>query len=108
MAMDGLHAIVGAGTAASLQAVAASETIQATDDLILNVHNGNAGTVTITINDKGVTPGGSQGKDVVITIANGAADKRIAVPAAFADPATGLITVGFSPTSSVTAEWLTR
>lgn len=108
MTMGALIPITGAGVATNLLAMAASETIQAIDDLILHVHNSSGSSVNITITDAGSTPGGTTGSGVVVAVANNV-DKFIAIPAAFAAPTTGLITVTPSTTNaSLTAEWLTR
>jgi hypothetical protein len=92
------------GATSVLAAPGASETITATDDLILHLECG-ATAVTVTLVDGGFTQAGTLGSGVAVSvIAN--AKVFIAVPPAFASPATGLITVTFSNQTTVTGEWL--
>lgn len=90
-------------TVAGLEAVNASDTITAdSDNLFLHVHNGNAGTLTVTLVDAGKTPSGSSATNPTVSLATTVA-RLIKLPRSLADPTTGLITVQYSPTSSVVA-----
>jgi hypothetical protein len=106
MAMGALKAITSAGINAGLAAPSLTETILATDDLILHVENG-ATSSTVGLVDGGVTPAGTAGTTQSIVV--GASAKMfIAVSPQLVSPSTGLITITFTNATSITAEWLTR
>lgn len=95
------------GATPNLVAVSASDNFVNDGRQMLHVHNGNAGTLTLTVTDHGDTaPDGASAfdGDVVVTLATGT-DKYLGPfdTQRFND-ATGKVTVGYSPTSSVTAE----
>lgn len=108
MALPALKAIAGpvaGGTVVAMAVPLASETILPTDDLILHMKTTGTAT-TITFTDPGATPAGSAATNPAVTM--GSTDERfIYVPAALANPATGLIGVAFSGAlTGVTGEWL--
>lgn len=90
------------GTTVTLGAVSASDTIAPGDRVFLVVSNASGGGLTATV----VVPGTTHGQanpDVAVSISNGATKYIGPLVPVLADPATGLITVTFSATSSVTA-----
>jgi hypothetical protein len=107
MATGPLRIITEAGVVPALGVPASTtDTILATDDLILHVENG-ATAATVTLQDGSVTPAGSAGVGVVVTIAANT-KYLIAVNPARVAPTTGLITVTWSNLTTVTAEWFSR
>lgn len=107
MAMGAVQAIGYAGTNAGLATPTTVETTQPIEDLILHVKNTAGSTMTVTFTDPGNTPSGSVATNPVRTVPATTGDVYYAVPASLANSA-GVITVTFSTTASVTAEWLTR
>lgn len=105
MAIPALKQIVTTGVVSAMAIPLASETIQATDDLILHLKTTGTAT-TVTFTDPGLTPSGSAATNPAVTM--GATEERyIYVQATLANPATGLIAVAFSGAlTGVTAEWL--
>ena len=92
------------GTVSAMVIPVSSETIAPIDDLVLHVKTTGTPT-TITFTDPGFTPSGSVAINPAVTM--GATEERfIYVPAALANPSTGLIAVGFSSLTGVTGEWL--
>ncbi len=90
------------GLQATYGAVSASDTVSIQDDRVfLHVKNGGGSSDTVTI----VTPGTVSGlavADQAVVVANGT-EKLIPIPASlYADPATGLVTIQHSFTTSVT------
>ncbi len=91
------------GTTPSYAAVSASDTIapDAADNLFLHVKNAGGSADVVTI----VVPGTYLGvaiADITVSVPATTGDRMIAVPAAAMDPATGLVTVNHSFTTSVT------
>jgi hypothetical protein len=105
MALPALKQIVTTGTVSSMAVPLASETIQATDDLILHLKTTGTAT-TVTFTDPGTTPSGSAATNPQVVM--GATDERfIYVQQTLASPATGLIAAAFSGAlTGVTGEWL--
>jgi hypothetical protein len=102
-AMKAVNAVPG--TISAMAVPLASETVAPIDDLILHIKT--TGTVTtVTFTDPGLTPAGSVATNPAVTM--GATEERfIYVSASLANPATGLISVGFSGAlTGVTGEWL--
>lgn len=109
MALLTVNTITSAGVTTGLAAVSASDTISGndigSDGIFLDVNNANAGTLTVTVSDPGTTPAGNpaSGSATTITLATGTR-KRIFVGPKNVNPSTGVATITYSPTSSVTAE----
>lgn len=104
MAQLAIQSIAVTGTAPNYGAVTASDTVPADDRLALHVKNASGGSINVTT----VIPGSTYGQpnpDVVNAVAAGT-DKFIKVPVGAADPTSGLVTVQFSATTSVTAALL--
>jgi len=106
MAMGALQQITAAGVSANLATPLSSETIAQNDDLILHVKNAAGAPITVTFTDNSLTAAGSAATNPTVSIPATTGDKYIYVNPLFASTSTGLITVGFSSTTSVTAEWL--
>jgi phage tail sheath gpL-like len=88
------------GTTATYSAVNVSETVNPDDRVVLHVKNANASPTNVTV----VVPGTTWGQanpDIVVAVAN-ATEKFVKIPNV-PDPTTGLITVTYSVTTSVTA-----
>ena len=106
MPMGALIQVTAAGASSNLQTPNSTETILATDDLVLHVKNGSGSAITVTVTDNSLTAAGSAATSPVISIPATTGEKFIYLNALLAAPATGLVTVAFSSTTSVTAEWL--
>lgn len=106
MALLTTQQIVKAGTTPSYSAVAASDTITADTDLFLHVKNAGGSPDTVTIVDAGTTPGGSAATSPTVSVPASTGDRMIAIPQSFVNPATGLITINHSFTTSVTCALL--
>ena len=103
MALLTPQVITKAGVAGTFTAVNASDTITPDSNLILRVKNANAAACTVTLDDGATTPGGSQPTDPTVTVPATTGDVMIFIPASFVNPTTGVITVSYSVTASVTA-----
>lgn len=96
-----------AGTAVTGAAVAASDTISQTiigqNGCYLEILNGNASTDNMTITDAGSTPAGNalSGGTYAVSVTN-ATNKVFYISPKQVDPATGLVTITHSVTSTVT------
>ena len=66
------------------------------------VTNGSGGAITVTISDSGLTPAGNAATTTAVSVANGAT-KLFPLTAKTNSAATGLTTIAYSATSSVTA-----
>lgn len=98
------QAIAVTGTSLTYTPANASETVQPDDRVALHVKNASGGSINVTT----VIPGSTYGQanpDVIDAIAAGT-DEFIKIPVGAADPATGLVTVTYSATTSVTAALL--
>lgn len=102
MALLTATAIAAAGTAPTLAAVNSSDTIAADDSMWLHVNNASGGAITVTISDGGATPGGNPASTTARSVPAGQA-RLFPLRAAFNDLTTGLTTIAYSGTSSVTA-----
>jgi hypothetical protein len=71
--------------------------------VILDITNANAGTVTVTITTPPLVAGDLAVADRTVSFLTGA-NKYVYIPnnSTYVDPVTGLVTVGFSPNTSVT------
>jgi hypothetical protein len=106
MAMGALQQITAAGVSAALATPLSTETVALNDDIILHVKNASGSPITVTLTDNTLTAAGSVATNPTVSIPATTGDKYIFVNPLFANTTTGLITVGFSSTTSVTAEWL--
>lgn len=106
MAIGSQQQIVSTGLTPVYGTAAASQTITADDGLFLHVKNSAAENTVVTITDPGYTPAGSAATNPTITVLSTSGDKMIPLSKAFASASTGLITVGFSYLTSVTAALL--
>lgn len=102
MALLTTQQITAAGIAPAYTAVSSSDTVPADSSLFLHVKNGSGASINVTLVDSGVTPGGSSASSVARAVPAGQ-ERVIAIPQSFASPATGLVTVNYSATTSVTA-----
>lgn len=93
----------------SYGAVSASDTIANADDrTFLHVKNAGGSPDTVTIVIPGTDQFGSAIPDPTVSVPATTGDRMIPVTAAMADPATGLITVTHSFTTSVTCALVRR
>lgn len=95
-----------AGLAPVYSAVTASDTIAQAGGVatFLHVKNANAAACTVTLVDGGKTPAGSAAANPTVVVPATTGDRMIGpLPNSLADPSTGLITVQYSVTPSVTA-----
>lgn len=102
------HAVglTAAGNLSTPAAVASSDTIAAADvgsrGALLRVIT--AGTATnVTVSDPGATPAGNAGTPVAVAVGT-TATKMVYIPPSAVNASTGVATVAYSATSSVTCE----
>jgi hypothetical protein len=97
--------VTSAATTVTAAAVSASDTISAADvgtnGALLNVINGGGGSINVTISDPNTTAVGNAGTTVAQAVANGV-DRWFRISPAHVNPSTGVATVAFSGTTSVT------
>lgn len=90
-------------------AVSSSDTIASSDlgtrGAYLIVTNGGGGSINVTISDSGLTPAGNAATTAAVAVANGTSKAFFISPAA-ANTSTGVVTVTFSGTTSVTYQLL--
>lgn len=87
--------------------VTASDTFAADDDLFLHVKNAGGSPSNVQLQDASFTAGGSAALNVNVSVPATTGDKMIGpIPNVFANTTTGLITVTYSFTTSVTAALL--
>jgi hypothetical protein len=92
-----------AGLAPTMTAVSASDTLQGVDErTYLKVVNGNASPTVLTWTDPSLTAAGSAATNPTTTVTN-ATTKDIPIPPQLINTTTGLVTVAFSVTATVTA-----
>jgi len=106
MALLTPQTVVKTGLQPAYAAVNASDTIaQASGaDQFLHVKNGNAGACTVTLVDGGKTPSGSAAVSPTVSVPATTGDRMIGpLPNNTADSTTGLLTVTYSVTATVTA-----
>jgi hypothetical protein len=86
-------------------AVSASDTVAASDigtsGVLLNVINGGGGSINVTISDPGTTTVGNAGTTTPQAVANGT-DGWFRILPGHVNPATGVATVAYSGTTTVT------
>lgn len=105
MALLTMQQIVPPKLQATYSAVNSTDTVPLNDHLFLHVFNANAGTLTVTLTDPGKTPAGSSATNPTTTLATGT-NAFIPINISLFDPNTGVATVGYSLTASVTAALL--
>lgn len=107
MAARTVNTVTAAGVARNLTAVAASDTIAASEigsrGVIYEITNGSGSSINVTVSDPGFSPAGNAGTALVNAVANGATERMFIGPNNV-DPSTGVATITHSATSSVTAE----
>lgn len=104
MALLATQNITRAGVGPTFAAVSASDTFAPDKDTFIEVKNANAGACTVTITTPKTDAIGNAVADNVVSVPATTGDRMIGpFPAEhYADPTTGLATVTFSPTASVT------
>jgi hypothetical protein len=102
------QAVVAPSLTPTYTAVNASDTITPDSNLFLHVKNANASPSVVTITDSGTTPGGSAATNPTVSVPATTGDRMIPISSAYANPTTGLITVSYSVTASVTAALIRR
>lgn len=103
MALLSPQSIVGVSLTPSFSAVSASDTVIPLDDMFYVVRNAGGSADTVTIVIPGNDAFGSAIPDPTITVPATTGERWILLTQAMADPATGLITITHSFTTSVTA-----
>lgn len=105
MALLTAVSVTSAATTVTAAAVSSSDTIAAADigvnGALLNVINGSGGSINVTLSDPGTTDVGNAGTAVAQAVANGA-DRWFRLSPFHVNPSTGVATVTYSGTSSVT------
>lgn len=104
MALLTQQSLAVTGTTATYSAVSASDSVTPDSGQLLHVKNGSGASVTVTVVIPGTT-WGQANPDIAVTVGAGA-DKFIPLYPAQADASTGLITVTYSATTSITAALL--
>jgi hypothetical protein len=87
-------------TAVSVTSAATTVTAAA-NGALLNVINGSGGSINVTLSDPGTTDVGNAGTAVAQAVANGA-DRWFRLSPFHVNPATGVATVTYSGTTTVT------
>ena len=106
MALLTPQSVVKTGLAPTYSAVNATDTIAQANCVVqfLHVKNANASACTVTLVDAGKTPAGSAATNPTVSVPASTGDRMIGpLPNVLADPSTGLISVQYSVTASVTA-----
>lgn len=105
MALLTAVSVTSTATTVTAAAVSSSDTIAAADigtnGALLNVINGSGGSINVTISDPNTTAVGNAGTTVAQAVANGA-DRWFRLSPAHVNPSTGVATVAYSGTTSVT------
>jgi len=112
MALLTLQTMTAAGLApTTVAASGGGDTValaSATDDRsFLQVTNGGASSITVTITDPGLTPAGNAATNPTVTVA-AAATKNIPLAPALVNASTGVISISYSATTSVTVAAIRR
>lgn len=102
MALLSPQTITEAGVTPTLSAVNTTDTIAVDTGLVLHVSNGAGSPINVTFTDAGSTPGGSAATNVARSVTNGTI-KMFKVNPNWASASTGLITVTYSSTTTITA-----
>jgi hypothetical protein len=105
MALLTAVSVLSTATTVTGAAVSASDTIAAADvgvnGCLLNVNNGSGGSINVTLLDPGTTDVGNAGTTVTQAVANGT-DRWFRITPFHVNPATGVATVTYSGTTTVT------
>lgn len=105
MALLTAVSVTSTATTVTAAAVSASDTVSGSDigtnGALLNVINGSGGSINVTIADPGTTAVGNAGTAAAQAVANGA-DRWFRLSPGHVNPSTGVATVTFSGTTSVT------
>ena len=108
MALLSVQQITAAGLTPTLSAVTASDTVAVSNNsTYVHVLNGSGSPINVSISDPGSTPLGNAGTAVAVSVAAGAV-KLIPIPLAAVSPATGVATISYSATTTVTAGVIVR
>lgn len=102
MALLSPTTITPAGNAPTLAAVNSSDTVAADDSMWLHVNNGGGGSINVTISDGGSTPAGNPASTTARAVPAGQA-RLFPLTSRTNDGGTGLTTISYSGTTSVTA-----
>lgn len=102
MALITATSLTRAGTLLSLAAVNLTDTIVADDETWLHVTNASGGAITVSLSDPGLTPLGNAPTVVANSVAAGTT-RLFPLFAKQNDPITGVTTITYSSTASVTA-----
>jgi hypothetical protein len=111
MALLTVRTFQAAGGAIARIAVNSTDTISGSDigdrGVILDVNNASGGSINVTVGDPGTTPAGNAASGSpagrVVAVPAGA-QRDIYISPRNVDPATGVATITYSSTTSVTAE----
>ena len=106
MALLSPQTITKAGATPVYSTPSSSDTIAAANGVVqfLHVKNASGSSITVTLVDAGTTPAGSAATNPTVTVPATTGDKMIGpLPNSLASSSTGLITVNYSATTSVTA-----
>lgn len=105
MALLTAVSVTSAATTVTPAAVSSSDTISGSDigtaGALLNVINGSGGSINVTIADPGLTAVGNAGTTAAQAVAN-STDRWFRLSPGHVNPSTGVATVTYSGTSSVT------
>ena len=102
MALITATSLARAGTLVTLATPTTSDTIVADDETWLHVKNASGGAITVTLSDPGLTPVGNAPTLVANSVAAGT-ERLFPLFAKQNDPVTGVITITYSATASVTS-----
>jgi hypothetical protein len=103
-----VQSIAGVSITPSYTAVSASDTVIPLEDMFLHVKNAGGSPDTVAIVIPGNDQFGSAIPDPSVTVPATTGDRMILITPAMADPATGLVTITHSFTTSVTCAVFVR
>jgi hypothetical protein len=107
MALISKQQVVITGLQPVYSAVTASDTFTIDDDLFLHVKNAGGSISNVTIQDASLTAGGNGALNVAVAVPATTGDRMIGpIPTSYVNTSTGLVTVTYSFTTSVTAALL--
>lgn len=102
MALVATQSVVVAGTAPTFATPASGETVRVGAHLTLIVRNASGSSITVTITPPGTLETGSAYPAKVYTVPATTGEQWIPLLQVFADPTTGVATLTYSATTSVT------